>query len=68
VWLILCHELVQNIYPLENIKTRLILFRYRHQQWRTDEAQVRPSNLVDSEEWKADYYIPNLQLNERVRD
>jgi hypothetical protein len=36
---------------------------------RPDGAKVRPGNLVDSEEWEADYYNPKLQLNEqRVRD
>jgi hypothetical protein len=29
---------------------------YRHQQWRPDEAQVRPGNLVDNKEWEADYH------------
>jgi hypothetical protein len=50
------------------METRFILFTYRHQQWRTDEAQVRPGHLVDSEKWEADYYDPKSQLNKRVRD
>jgi hypothetical protein len=50
---------------LENIKTRFILFTYRHQQWRPDRAQVRPGDLVDSKEWEADYYNPKSQLNEQ---
>jgi hypothetical protein len=53
---------------LENIKTQIILFPYRHKQWRTDEAQVRPGDLIDSEEWEASYYDPKLQLDKRVRD
>jgi hypothetical protein len=53
---------------LENIASQFILFPYRHQQWRTDEAQVRPGNLVDKEEWEANYYDPNSQLNKSVWD
>jgi hypothetical protein len=41
---------------IENIASRFILFPYRHQQWRTDEDQVRPGNLIDEEEWEADYH------------
>jgi hypothetical protein len=53
---------------MNHMTPQFILFPYRHQQWHTDEAQVRPGNLVDNEEWEADYYDPKSQLKERVKD
>jgi hypothetical protein len=51
---------------LENIESRFLLFSCRHRQWQPDKAQVlRPGNLVDDEEWEADYYDLKSQLNKR---
>jgi hypothetical protein len=51
-WLILCHVAVQKIYRNREHH----IFLCRHRLWRPDGAQVlRPGNLVDNEEWEADY-------------
>jgi hypothetical protein len=67
-WLILCHVEYERYIQLENIASQFLIFSCRHQLWRPDGAQVlHPGDLVDDEEWEADYYNPT-QLNKLIRD
>jgi hypothetical protein len=53
---------------IDRIESRFFLFTYLRQQRHPDGAQVPPGNLLNSEEWEADYHNPKSQLNKQVRD